>query len=193
MSTPTDHRVAVVHRLQVVLHRCGQVPENPAPTELAHNVDGGAHQQSQRHQAEGDSGNQRGRGIGIPGRFCGRLGDGVLTAGAHEARQTLAHRAGKVGVTRATVVAGEVVAGAGAHGAVLAGETERACAGEVVDAVDAGAGVAAGVAGAVVNVGLAASAGEARPAAAHDAFAEVKTLSACREGETERFQLRTQR
>lgn len=94
-----------------------------------------------------------------------------------------------MGVTGATVVAGEDVAGAGAHGAVLTGEAECARAGEVVYTVDAGAGVATGVAGAVVNVGLAARAGEAWPTAARDVFTVVQTLSACRE--TERFQLLT--
>lgn len=153
-------------------------------------MDGGAHQQSQRHQAEGDGGNQRGRDGVIPGRLCGRPVDRVLATRAHEARRALAHWAGEVGVTRAAVVAGELVAGAGAHGAVLAGEAERARAREVVDAVDAGAGVAAGVPGAVVDVGLAAGAGEAWPTAAHDAFAEVQTLSACRGKEKEEFSYR---
>ena len=88
-----------------------------------------------------------------------------------------------MGVTLAAVVAGEVVAGAGAHGAVLAGEAEGARAGEVVDAVDAGAGVAAGVPGAVVDVGLTAGAGEAGLTATHDAFTQVQTLSACRDTE----------
>lgn len=145
-------------------------------------MDGGAQQQGQCHQAEGDCSDQRRRHLGI-GRFNRRLADGVLAACTHEVRGTLAHRAREVGVTLATVVAGEVVAGAGAHGAVLAGEAERARAGEVVDAVDAGAGVAAGVPGAVVDVGLAASAGEAGLTATHDTFTEVQTLSACRDTE----------
>ncbi len=91
-----------------------------------------------------------------------------------------------MGETRAAVVAGELVAGAGAHRAVLTGEAQRAGAGEVVDAVDAGAGVAAGVPGAVVNVGFTARAGETRPTAAHDTFTEVQTLSTCRQEETGR-------
>lgn len=149
-------------------------------------MDGGEDEKSQRYQTEGDGGDQRRRGVVFHGRFCRRL-DGVLAACAHEARRTLAHGAGEVGVAGAAVVAGELVAGAGAHGAVLAGEAQRARAGEVVDAVDAGAGVAAGVAGAVVNVGLAARAGEAGEAAAHDALTQVQTLSACRGKDTERF------
>lgn len=155
-------------------------------------MDGGAHQQSQGHQAKGDGGNERRRDIAIPRRFCGRLDERVLAACPHEARRTLAHGAGEVGVTRATIVAGELVAGAGAHGAVLTGEAECARAGEVVDAVDAGAGVAAGVASTVINVGLAARASEAWPTAAHDTLTEVQTLSSCREKKTERFELITQ-
>ncbi len=92
-----------------------------------------------------------------------------------------------MGITRATIVAGELVTWAGAHGAVLTGEAECARAGEVIDAVDAGASVAAGVASTVVNVGLAARAGEAWPTAAHDTLTEVQALSACREKKTERF------
>lgn len=178
-SASADHCVAVIHRLQVVLHRGGYGRELPAPAQLTQDVDGGAHQQSQRHQAEGDGGDEGGRGVAVGGRFRGRQDglDGILAARAHEARRALADRAREVGVARAAVVAGELVAGAGAHRAVLAGEAQRARAGEVVDAVHAGAGVAAGVAGAVVDVGLAARAGEAGGTAAHDTVAEVQTLS----------------
>jgi len=82
-----------------------------------------------------------------------------------------------VGVTCSTVVAGKLVAGTGAHGAVLAGEAQSAGAGEVVDAIYAGTGVATGAAGAVIDVGLTARASEARPTAAHDTVTEVQTLS----------------
>jgi len=149
-------------------------------------VDGGENQQGHCHQAEGRGGDQSRGGVGVPSRHRGRPTDGVLAACAHEARRALAHGAGEVGVARAAVVAGEPVAGAGAHGAVLAAEAQCARAAEGVDAVGAGARVAAGAAGAVVDVGLAAGAGEADPAAAHDTLPEVQTLSACRGTDTGR-------
>lgn len=151
-------------------------------------MDGGTQQQGQRHQAKGDGGDQCRWSVAVFRGLHGRLGDRVLAASAHEALWTLAHGAGEVDVALAAVVAGEQVAGAGAHRAVLAGEAERARACEVVDAVDAGAGVAAGGPGTVVDVSLTVRAGEARPTAAHGAFTEVQTLSACRENDTERCQ-----
>lgn len=149
-------------------------------------MDGGVHQQSQRHQAEGDSGNKRRRGIPLPRQFGGGCGGPhrVLAPCAHEAQRTLTHWAGEVGVTFAAVVAGELLAGAAAHGAVLTREAECARAGEVVDAIDAGAAVAAGVAGAVIDIGLAARSGEAWLTTAHDTVTEVQALSTCRETET---------
>lgn len=92
-----------------------------------------------------------------------------------------------MGVTRAAVVTRELVARAGAHGAVLAGEAKRAYTGEVVDAVDAGAGVVAGVGGTVVDVCLAAGTGEAGTTATREADPVVHTVSTCRETETGQF------
>lgn len=77
------------------------------------------------------------------------------------------------------VVAVKQIAGALAHRAVLPSEAQRARAPEVVIQVVAGAGVVAGTAGAVVDVGLAVRAGEARQAAAHDALTEVQALGTC--------------
>lgn len=156
-------------------------------------MDGGEHQQGQRHQTEGNGGDKRRWGITIPGWFCGRFRGPhvVLTPGAHVVWLTLTHRPREVGVTGAAVVAGELVAGTAAHRAVLTHEAQRAPAGEVVDAIDAGAGVAAGVAGAVVDVGLTARSGEAGLTAAHEAITEVQTLSTCTETDTERVSLLT--
>lgn len=179
-----DHSAAVVHRLQVVLDGPGQGCQHPAPAQLAQDVDGGAHQERQSHQAECDGGNQRRRGVAAIWRSWRGNAEGVLTASAHEARRTLAHGAGEVGETSSPVAAGEVVAGTGAQRAVLAREAQGARAAEVIDAIQAGAGVAAGVAGTVVDVGLAESPGEARATLAHDPAAEVQTPRTCRGEET---------
>lgn len=84
-----------------------------------------------------------------------------------------------MGETCAAVVTWELVTGAGARGAVLAAEAQWTLAAEVVDAIDAGAGVAARVGGAVIDVGLTMGASEARQTAAHDTVAEDQTLCAC--------------
>lgn len=105
----------------------------------------------------------------------------MFAARAHEVSRALAHGAGEVGETRAAVFARELVAEAGAHRAVLAGEAEGARAAVAVDSVEAGAAVPAGVAGTVVDVGLAARAGEAWLTATHDDVANVETLSTCRQ------------
>lgn len=179
-SSSADHRAAVVHHLQVVLHRRGRRPELPASAELAYDADGGARQQRQGHQAEDDGGDEGRRGVAGRQRRHRRGGGGVLAAGAHEARGALAHRPGEVGVAGAAVAAGEAVAGAHPCGAVLAAEAQRARAGEVARAGGAGAGVAAGTAGAVVDAGVAARPREARAAAAREAVAEVQAPGACR-------------
>lgn len=177
-----DDCVAVV-RLQVIFHRRGYGSQSSVPADVLQKVDGGTQQKAQGHQAEGDGGDQCWRGIlwlhGIL-RLHGGLRDRVLTPGAHEALRTLAHRSREVVETRAAVVTVEQVAGALAHRAVLPGEAQSAHAFEVIDAVNAGAGIAAGVTGTVVNVGLAVRAGETWLAAAHDTFPEVQTLAACR-------------
>lgn len=147
-------------------------------------MNAGTHQQSQGHQTEGDRCDQRGRGVLVSRRFGGRQGDGVLAASPHVAQWTLAHWAGEMGEAGAAVVAEKLVAGTVAHGAVFASEAQRARTGEVIDSIYAGAGVAAGVTGAVVDVGLTARAGEARPAAAGDLVTAVKTLRTCGEEET---------
>lgn len=84
-------------------------------------------------------------------------------------------------VTCAAIVAGEMVTGTGAQRAIPAGESECACAGEVVDAIDTGAGIAAGVAGTVVHVGLAVGTGESRLTATHQMLAEIQALTTYRE------------
>lgn len=71
----------------------------------------------------------------------------------------------------------ELVAGTGSHGAIFSGESERARAGEIADAVHAGAGVSARVAGAIVDVCFAAKARETGATSAHDSITEVQTLS----------------
>lgn len=147
-------------------------------------MDGGAHQERQSHQAECDGGNQRRRGVAAIWRSWEGNAEGVLTASAHEARRTLAHGAGEVGVTPSPVAAGEEVAGTGARRAVLAREAQGARAAEVIDAIQAGAGVAAGVASTVVDVGLTESPGEARATLAHDPATEVQTPRTCRGEET---------
>lgn len=146
-------------------------------------VDGSAQQQREGDQAKGDGSDQCRRCGDIVRRLSGRLDFRVLAAGTHEAWWTLTHGPGEVRVTSTAVVAGELVTGAAAHRAVLAGEAECACAGEVIDGIHAGAGIAAGVAGTVVNVGLAVGAGESGPTATHNAFTEIQTLSACIETE----------
>lgn len=143
------------------------------------NMDGGTQQKAQSHQAKGNGGDQRWRGITIIGLYGG-LCNRVLTPGTHKALWTLAHRAREVVETCAAVVTVEQVAGALAHRAVLTGEAQSAHAFEVIDTINAGASIAAGVTGTVVNVGLAVRASEAWLAAAHDTFPKVQTLGACR-------------
>lgn len=147
-----------------------------------HNVDGGTQQKAQSHQAKGNGGNQRWRGILWTGIlwFYGGLCNRVLTPGTHKALWTLAHRAREVVETRAAVVTVELVAGALAHRAVLTGEAKSAYAFEVIDAINAGASIAAGVTSTVINVDLAVRASEAWLTAAHDTFPKVQTLGACR-------------
>lgn len=141
-----------------------------------HDVDAGTKQQGEGHQAKGNGCHQGIRGINAGGLLGGL--NRVLAASSHEALRTLTHWARVVHVTCAAIVAGEAVTGTGAQRAIPAGESERARAGEVVDAVDAGASVAAGVAGAVVHVGLAVGTGESGWAATRQMLAEIQTLTA---------------
>ncbi|KAG7224422.1 hypothetical protein INR49_015086 [Caranx melampygus] len=80
--------------------------ELPASAKLTQKVDGGKHQQSQRHQAKGDCSNKGGRGVSIRR---------ILAPRTHEAQRTLANWACVVGVTCAAIVTGELVARAGTH------------------------------------------------------------------------------
>lgn len=147
---------------------------------MAQNEDGGAHQQGKCHYSQSNSGNHGRWRVSIRGRFHSWL-ERVFAARAHEVSRALAHGAGEVGETHAAVFARELVAEAGVHRAVLAGEAEGARAAVVVDSVEAGSAVPAGIAGTVVDVGLAARAGEAWLTATHDDAANVKTLSTCRQ------------
>lgn len=171
----TDHRIAVVNRLQIVLHRCRNGGELPAAAQLPQDVHGGTHQHGQSYQTQCDGCNQCRRDA-----FLFR-GVEVLTVITHEAYRTLADWAGEVDITSAAIVAGELVTGVSVFGAVIAGEAQGAPAGEVVDAVHACAGVEARTAGAVIDVGLATGARETERTAARDLVHEVQTLSTCRE------------
>lgn len=144
------------------------------------NVDGGTQQKAQSHQAKGNGGDQCWRSIAIILWLYGGLCNRVFTPGTHKALWTLAHRAREVFETYAAVVTVEQVAGALAHRAVLSGEAKSACAFEVIDTINAGASIAAGVTSTVINVGLAVRASETWLAAAHDTFPKVQTLGACR-------------
>lgn len=141
-------------------------------------VNGGAQQEAQRDQAQRHGGNESRRGVAL-GWSGGGLFHWVLTTSTHEALQTLANGPRVVREAGSAVVAVKQVAGALAHRAVFPGEAQCARAPEVVIQVVAGAGVAAGAAGTVVNVGLAVRAGEAWQASAHDALTEVQAFGTC--------------
>lgn len=82
-----------------------------------------------------------------------------------------------MGVAGPSVLTGHDAAGVGADVAVFPSEAKRARAGVVVDAIQAGAGVLAGVAGTVIYVYFATRAFEALAASAHQGVTQIETMA----------------
>lgn len=81
-----------------------------------------------------------------------------------------------MGITSATIFAGEVGAGAGTDRAVFPGEAKSTRAGVVIGAIQARPAVLTGVAGTVVDVGLAAGSSKTGMAMALDTVFNIQTL-----------------
>jgi len=185
-------------RDQVVPLDVGQVVHGlrvpPAPLGLPVDVPHGQAHHAQQHQQRHQAHRQRHRrpleAIGVVavaphGEGHGGGGGQELAVGPREAHGADAGGGGLAGTPSAGA---EAAVGAGPQGAlvqqavaVAPGVARGTCALVVVDVVQAGAAVDAGVVGTLVGVDLAALAREARSAAAHTGAAVDDAESACGE------------